>query len=158
MRKRNIVVLVAVGILVVIQFVPVDRSNPPVRGEINAPDSVLSIIRKSCYDCHSNETQWPWYGYVAPVSWLLAHDVHEGRGKLNFSTWSEFSDLKQSVLLLNIREQTSEGKMPLPGYSLLHRDAKLGAAALETLRRWTESPDAAGGEAGERTPEQTQGN
>ena len=74
------------GILVVllaIQLVPVQRSNPPVEAEVPAPENVRTILRRACYDCHSNETVWPWYSRIAPVSFLVASDVHEARAKMN---------------------------------------------------------------------------
>jgi hypothetical protein len=75
--------LLALGIL--IQLIPIRRDNPPATGSVAAPPEVMSILRRSCYDCHSNETIWPWYSRVAPVSWLVARDVHEGRRHVNFS-------------------------------------------------------------------------
>jgi Haem-binding domain len=80
-----VALLVALG---AIQLVPVDTSNPPVTADVPASAAVKGILRRGCCDCHSNETQWPWYGRIAPVSWLLARDVREGRAELNFSTWT----------------------------------------------------------------------
>ena len=83
--------LVALGvILLAAQLVPVDRSNPPVQGEVAAPSEVRAILRRACYDCHSNAVRWPWYGRVAPVSWLLERDVREGRKEVNFSVFNEY--------------------------------------------------------------------
>ncbi|MEJ2720875.1 MAG: heme-binding domain-containing protein, partial [bacterium] len=85
-RKMKRFLIVLAVLVVAIQFVPIDRSNPPIGENINAPAAVTRILRESCYDCHSNETRWPWYAYVAPVSWMLSLHVHEGRDHLNFST------------------------------------------------------------------------
>lgn len=126
-----------VVVIVGIQFVPVERSNPEVTGEIDAPAEVAEVLQRSCYDCHSNETTWPWYSRVAPVSWMLAHHVNEGREKLNFSTWDKLNGEKQSEIVHEIWEETSEGEMPLRTYLLLHPSAKLDDAALETLRAWS---------------------
>src|SRR5688572_19601769 len=82
-------------LLVAIQFVPVDRVNPPVEAEVPALANVRAILRRACYDCHSNETVWPWYSQVAPVSWLVVRDVREGREELNFSTWNRITTQKQ---------------------------------------------------------------
>ena len=139
MRRRNVVGVVVVAILTGIQFVPVDRSNPPVQGEMRAPPAVSEVLRQSCYDCHSNETEWPWYSYVAPVSWMLAHHVDEGRDELNFSTWSDLAEKDRSELVHEISEETSEGKMPLRAYLILHPEAKLSDEALEILRTWSGS-------------------
>jgi hypothetical protein len=139
MRKKSVVALVVVVVLIAIQFVPVNRSNPPVRGEINAPQPVAEVLRRSCYDCHSNETHWPWYSHVAPVSWMLADHVQEARGHLNFSTWGELSDEERSGAVYEIWEQISEGKMPLRSYLIMHPDARLSDRAVETLRAWSDS-------------------
>jgi hypothetical protein len=75
-------------VFIMIQFVPVNRSNPPAQGDFRGSPEVVSVLRRACYDCHSNETVWPWYSRVAPLSWVIAHDVNEGRAVLNFSTWN----------------------------------------------------------------------
>ena len=106
-------VAVAVVLGAAIQFVPVARTNPPVTGDIPAPPEIKTLLRNACYDCHSHETVWPWYSRVAPVSWLVAHDVEEGREHLNFSAWTDYKPLKQSVLLAGAAEEIEEGEMPL---------------------------------------------
>ena len=89
-------ILIVIGVIIVaIQFIPVDRSNPPVTQEINAPPNVMTILKTSCYDCHSNETNWPWYSYVAPVSFLVASDVQNGRKRVNFSEWDKYDEKKR---------------------------------------------------------------
>ena len=87
MSKKKKVAVGLVALLVALQLVPVDRTNPAVTGEVPAPDDVRALLRAACYDCHSNETVWPWYTRVAPVSLLAAHDVEEGREYVNFSEW-----------------------------------------------------------------------
>ncbi len=77
--------LTVVFVLALAQLVPLDRTNPPVDGEAPASGEVREVLRRSCYDCHSHETRWPWYAHVAPVSWWVVHDVHEAREHLNFS-------------------------------------------------------------------------
>jgi hypothetical protein len=119
-----------------IQLVPVDRSNPPVSGTVDAPAEVMAVLRKACFDCHSNETSWPWYSYVAPVSWLVAHDVEEGRKELNFSAWASLEAKKRAHKRKEVWEEVAEGEMPLRPYLLTHPQAKLDAAELETLRVW----------------------
>jgi hypothetical protein len=123
---------------VVIQFVPVDLSNPPVEPglAIAGPPEVVAILKRSCFDCHSHETQWPWYSRVAPVSWLLARDVKEGRKHLNFSKWNGYDDSRREDKGEEIVELTSAGEMPLWFYVPLHPSAKLGPADLDTLARW----------------------
>ena len=125
------------GVLIVIQFIPVDRSNPPVEGEIMESTELKTVLKKSCYDCHSNETVWPWYSYVAPVSWLVADDVHEGRRHLNFSNWQNIEVRKVSKAKQEIWEMVSEGEMPLSKYVLLHPEAKLSEKDKQIIKEWT---------------------
>jgi hypothetical protein len=127
-----------------IQLVPYghDHSNPAVRAEAPWPDDESrAIAERSCYDCHSNETDWPWYSNVAPMSWLVQHDVDEGRSELNFSEWppDDADDLHDPV---------EHGEMPPAKYTRLHGDAKLSAAERdhleEALRQMERDDDHAG--------------
>lgn len=124
---------------VAIQLVPVNRDNPPVASDVEAPPDVKSVLRRSCYDCHSNETKWPWYAYVAPMSWLVAQDVEEGRRELNFSIWGSYPEKKRISHAGNAVEEIEEGHMPLPNYLKLHADAHVTPAELERLREWSEN-------------------
>ncbi len=134
--------LLALGVLVIgMQLIPVSRSNPPVQGEVEAPAKVMAVLERSCYDCHSYETRWPWYAYVAPVSWLVAHDVEEGREHLNFSAWSQHDAEERAEKLEEIWEEVDEGKMPLEKYVWLHSDARLTDADRETLRVWVQASE-----------------
>ena len=128
--------IVAVVVIVGIQLVPIDRTNPPVTAALSAPTEVAAILERSCYDCHSNQTRWPWYSYVAPASWLVADDVHEARGHLNFSSWGEMSSIKQTYMRDEMWEQVEEGEMPLWQYTLVHRQARLSAQDKEVLKGW----------------------
>lgn len=132
---------------IVIQVVPVNRANPPVQGDFRGSAEVVSVLRRACYDCHSNETVWPWYSRIAPVSWLIAHDVHEGRAALNFSTWDQLSAEKQAEALKESWEEIAEGKMPTWYYVVIHPEAKLSTNDRSVLRAWSGS--AAGGEKSE---------
>jgi hypothetical protein len=125
------------GVLIAVQFIPVDRSNPPAEGEIMESTELKTILKRSCYDCHSNETVWPWYSYVAPVSWLVADDVHEGRKHLNFSNWQNIEVRKVSKAKQEIWEMVSEGEMPLGKYVLLHPEAKLSEKDKQIIKDWT---------------------
>ena len=127
---------------IVIQVVPVNRANPPVQGDFRGSAEVVSVLRRACYDCHSNETVWPWYSRIAPVSWLIAHDVHEGRAALNFSTWDQLSAEKQAEALKESWEEIAEGKMPTWYYVVIHPEAKLSANDQSVLRAWTGSATA----------------
>lgn len=129
--------IAVVGLLVLAQFVPVDRSNPVAGQEIEAPAEVAAVLERACYDCHSNETVWPAYSRVAPVSWLVARDVHEGREHLNYSTWDRYSLEERTELMEETLEEIVEGEMPMKTYLLLHPEAKLSAEDLAVLRAWT---------------------
>ena len=139
--------LVFCAAFIVIQVVPVNRANPQVQGDFRGPAEVVSVLRRACYDCHSNETVWPWYSRIAPVSWLIAHDVHEGRAALNFSTWNQLSTEKQAEAVKESWEEIAEGKMPTWYYVVIHPEAKLSANDRSVLRAWTGS--AAAGEKSE---------
>jgi hypothetical protein len=135
MWKR--IALAVVALLLVAQVVPVDRDNPPHAGEVPAPPEIRALLERSCYDCHSRETRWPWYGYVAPVSWQLARDVHEAREHLDFTAWDTYSEKKRRKLVGEVWEEVEEGEMPLWFYLPLHPEARLSPADLERLREWT---------------------
>jgi len=136
--SRIVMMAVAVG-FVGIQFVPVDRTNPPVEKTIDAPAAVRDILERACYDCHSNLTQWPWYGYVAPVSWLVAHDVHEGREELNFSAWNRLSPERKAKKIWEVGEEIAEGEMPLRLYRWMHSHGRLSEAERTVLIQWAKT-------------------
>ena len=127
-----------VAVLFIINSIPVNMSNPPVRSDIETPEKVKKILRESCYDCHSNETVWYWYTEYAPVSWLIAHDVNEGREYLNFSTWDKYSKTEKKELLADSIESINEGEMPMKIYELMHPDAKIDKEELKILTTWVE--------------------
>jgi len=136
---KTTVVRVVLGMAIVligIQFIPVNRSNPPVEEEITVSPEVKAILKRACFDCHSNETIWPGYSRVAPVSWLLAWDVGEGREELNFSTWNRYSQKKRDKIIKEIWEEVQEGEMPPWFYLPLHSDARLSESDRVVLRAW----------------------
>jgi hypothetical protein len=97
---------------------------------------VLSIMQRSCQNCHSVETTWPWYSYVAPVSWLVEKDVRDGRKHFNMSRWSEYTADDRIEILSGIATQVHNKDMPLPQYVLMHRDAKLSDADIDAIYQW----------------------
>jgi hypothetical protein len=131
--------LALAGAFLLSQFFQPERTNPPVESEIDAPPEVAAILERSCYTCHSHETEWPWYAYVTPVSWWVAEHVEHGRGDLNFSQWPvlDFEQLEHSFR--DIDEQIEAGEMPLKSYLLLHREARLSDEDRQVLRRWAQS-------------------
>jgi hypothetical protein len=122
--------------VVAIQLIPIERTNPPAPAELTAPLEIDGLLQRACYDCHSNETRWPWYAYVAPVSWLVAYDVHEARAHLNFSTWGEYPPRKQRHKLGELAEMIEEDEMPLWIYRPLHADAALTEDERAQLVGW----------------------
>jgi mono/diheme cytochrome c family protein len=134
--------LIALAVLVLIQLVPVPRENPPVEEEVAAPSEVRQILRRSCYDCHSHETVWPWYSRIAPLSWLVAYDIREAREHLNFSTWNRYDDAKRRHKLEEAWEEVEEGEMPLWLYLPLHPEARLSQKDRDAIRAWVASTGA----------------
>ena len=129
---------VLVIIFICIQFYPVEYTNPPVTDEIKAPEEVLSVLRNSCYDCHSNETRWPWYNRIVPASWLIMYDVTNGRANMNFSEWDIFEMIESDMKTLIIGAVTS-GVMPPFIYKLGHPNAKLSNEDIAVLAEWAET-------------------
>jgi Haem-binding domain len=135
-RRKRAIIAAAVGIAIAIQFVPIRHDNPPVTADLTAPAPVMATFRRACYDCHSHETRWPWYAYVAPVSWLVARDVHDGRRHLDLSAWSEYPPGDRQKKLAAIADEVEKRDMPLWFYTPLHREARLSTADLSTLVDW----------------------
>lgn len=137
MSSTRRIVTIIIGVLVVgfvllqlVSFVvpSLARTNPPVTYQVkwDSPE-IEQVMRKTCYDCHSNETVWPWYAYVAPVSWLVVNDVNEGRSNLNFSTGQGEIEAEDLV------RQIERDKMPPANYRSMHPDANLTQGQKETL-------------------------
>jgi hypothetical protein len=141
--KLSLITLVA--LVVAAQVVRPARTNPPVdpQKEITAhmqvDPAVMSTLSRACNDCHSNRTEWPWYSNVAPVSWLVAHDVNDGREELNFSEWGASKEKEPGKLLGKICSQVTEGEMPMATYTLIHPQAKLTREEVQNVCRWTNS-------------------
>lgn len=149
MKLAKRLALFLVVVLIAIQFVPAERSNPPVTADLDAPAEVKAVLRKACYDCHSNETVWPWYARIAPAKLLLAHDVEEAREHMNFSTWDAYSEADRTHIRGEVWEEVEEGEMPPWFYTPLHGQAKLTDADREVLRDWAKGAEPGGHEHGE---------
>jgi hypothetical protein len=130
------VVLVVLVLLLAIQLIPVERTNPPVKLEIPAPAEAHALLERSCYDCHSNRTRWPWYSYVAPASWFVIRHVRDGRKDLNMTEWPLMDTEAQLFFLGEMKKQLEERNMPLESYLLLHWGARLGDAERDALLAW----------------------
>ncbi len=136
-RKFVYRALPATAVLIVIaQFIPISKNNPPKEAELQMPAEVKSILKRACYDCHSRETVWPWYSSIAPVSWLISHDVHEGREELDFSAWNRIEIPKRGKKLKKLREEIDENEMPPWYYLVIHRRAGLSAEDHRILDEW----------------------
>jgi hypothetical protein len=139
-----VLVVVVSGLFVVMQFIRPERSNPPVdpartlEARLAVPADVAGILERSCQDCHTHKTRWPWYSRFAPGSWLLARDVNEARDELNLSEWDSYDEETAAEQLEAMCEETKEGEMPLRPYTWLHPGARLSSADVEQLCAWTE--------------------
>jgi len=130
-----------VGITVFVfgaQLVPVDRTNPDRHAPPSWPPKVGRIVERACFDCHSHRTEWPWYARIAPMSWLVAYDVNEGREHLNFSAWADLAPADKRHALEEMREVIAERAMPLWYYTPLHPEARLDDAAYARLDTWAQ--------------------
>jgi hypothetical protein len=133
-------IVVAVGLA--IQVARPARTNPPtdparaVGAHVAIPPAVQTTLRRACYDCHSNETRWPWYSSVAPVSWFVIGHVNDGRRRLNFSEWDAHDRRTPTPPFGRICQEVSGGGMPLSSYLLLHDDARLTPADVSQLCAW----------------------
>ena len=140
MKKK--LVLGIVFILVAIQFIRIDKSAPesdPKEDILvveNVPSEIGAILKTSCYDCHSNQTVYPWYSNVAPVSWWLKQHINEGRKELNFSEWGVYSERRKDHKLKEIDELVEKGEMPLDSYLWIHGDARLSEQQTKQLVNW----------------------
>ena len=140
MKKLLPKILLGVVVLVLgAQLIRPAKTNPPVTGEIETSPEVKSLLKRACYDCHSNETTWPWYTNVAPVSWLVIDHVNEGRRELNFSEWAGYEPKRQAHKLDEVAKEIEAGDMPLSGYAPMHPEAKLTDAEKKTLIDWAKT-------------------
>lgn len=136
---KNVLPKVLLGLAVVllgIQLIRPEKTNPPITQEVVAPAEVKQLLQRACYDCHSNETKWPWYSNVAPVSWLVANHVAEGRRELNFSEWDTYDDKRRAHKLEETEEMIERGEMPEALYVVGHGEAKLTDAEKKILVDW----------------------
>jgi hypothetical protein len=141
MRRAFKVVLVSLAILFAgVQLVRPARTNPaadPARALTpHVPANVAAILDRSCRDCHSSETRWPWYSNIAPASWLVIDHVNHGRSHFNYSNWTAYDEERRLALRRNSCDLARGGTMPMPSYLLLHRSARLSPGDIEALCTW----------------------
>lgn len=136
MKKIIIVLTVA---FIMLQFFQIDKNNPPVNKEVdflkikNTPEAVATTIRNACYDCHSNETKYPWYSNIQPVAWFMKEHFEEGRKALNFSTFATYTPEQQMDKMNDAAKVIREDEMPLDSYLIMHSEAQLTAQKKEGL-------------------------
>jgi hypothetical protein len=145
-RKPALAALLALGVatvaaqLITARWVnPISPNSPVSNGDIGAPAQIAALLTRACYDCHSNQTKWPWYSRVAPASWLVARDVASARKELNFSEWRSYYPQTRMRKLQWMGRVVRERSMPPWAYRLMHPDARLTDAERATLDRWIES-------------------
>ncbi len=138
---KMVAVLVFAGFLLA-QFFRPDRANPAVvqvetlYASTAVPADVQAVLARSCSDCHSNETAYPWYSNVSPFSWFLADHIEHGRRELNFSVWNTYTAAQKTKKLEEICEQVEARTMPLPSYLWIHRNAALNDSDVKLLCDW----------------------
>jgi len=139
------VLIVIAGMLLLAQLVRPAKTNPAtdpsqaVEARVNVPPQVAAILNRSCADCHSNKTVWPWYTNVAPVSWFVINHVNEGRRHLNFSEWGKYTGRRSDKVMAEICDQVKMGEMPLSSYTPLHPDSSLSDEDKRILCDWANS-------------------
>jgi hypothetical protein len=130
--------LIMIGLLLAIQLIRPEKTNPPIDevSTLKAPEKVMKLLKSSCYDCHSNETVWPWYSEVAPLSWSIISHVNDGRDALNFSNWITIDAKTKTKRLKRAIKTINNGMMPLTGYLKFHQEADLDNTQKATLIEW----------------------
>ena len=129
-------------VLVGIQFIPTTRNQsdivPPtdLMEIYSVPVKVEVIFKTSCYDCHSNNTAYPWYNKIRPASWIMQGHIKEGKAELNFSEFGSYSERKKKSKFKSILSQVKDGEMPLASYTWIHRDAKLSENEKKDIEDW----------------------
>ena len=144
MKKSSIIIILSAILfgLIVIQFFPIDKSVPESDPEVdflvvtNPPRRIISVLKASCYDCHSYKTRYPWYSNAAPISWKLKSHINEGLEHLNFSEFGKYSREESNHALREMKEVIREKEMPLKSYLLFHKEARLSSEKREMLIQW----------------------
>ena len=144
MSKKRKMLIAIVSLLVLIQFIRPERNmgvadtpNDITHSVVVSPE-VKNILEKSCYDCHSNHTEYPWYANVQPIAGWLAHHVDEGKDELNFSEFDMYKLKRKTHKLKEVIEQVKTGEMPMNSYTIIHKDASLSEEQKTKLIKWAE--------------------
>ena len=140
-RFKKIAWAIAIG-LIAIQFIQPARNisgqvlETDISKAVSVPDPVQMILKRACYNCHSNNTIYPFYAYIQPIGWLLNSHIEEGKSQLNFSDFGSLSKRRQASKLKSIANQIKDGEMPLPAYTMLHKNAVLGKTDKDLIINW----------------------
>ncbi|MGJ8593773.1 MAG: heme-binding domain-containing protein [Aquaticitalea sp.] len=139
MKIFKIIAWILLIAFVGIQFIPTERNQSDVVPKTdfllvnNTPQNLATLLKKSCYDCHSNNTEYPWYNKIQPTTWYLEDHIRHGKGEFNFNLWDELSDRRKSSKLKSIISQIENDEMPLESYTWIHRDAIFSESEKDTL-------------------------
>lgn len=141
---KKIVILLVAGLIIIQFFRPtknIAEGEQPnnIATVATVPDNVQSILKRSCMDCHSNNTVYPWYDRIQPVAWFLDHHVQEGKSEINFDEYATYNLRRKYHKMEEIVEQIKEDNMPIKGYTVMHKDAKLSDNDKQDLIQWAES-------------------
>ena len=134
-KMFRVFLLLLLGV-VAVQFIQPRFENPPVTGDITAPAEVKAVLKKACFDCHSNETKLVWFDRISPASWLVAKDIQNGRNIINFSEWDKLNPAQQKDKFWEIVNHAASGVMPPKQYALMHPEVKLSEADLAILKNY----------------------
>jgi hypothetical protein len=142
-KKMKWIFAAFVAVFALLQFTNPARTNPPVVHDLMAtsvpPPEIAAMLHAACYDCHSYETKWPWYSHVAPVSWLIASDVKDGRRDMNFSDWPGNDPMRAAKRLEDMSEKIGYDEMPPEKYRLIHAGARLTETQRKELTDWLDA-------------------
>jgi len=144
-KKLKTAVFVLFAIFAATQLIRPNLTNPTViqsetiEAAMEIPTDAAAILERSCADCHTNKTKFPFYAKISPFNWFIVRHIEEGRRQMNFSVWNTYEPRRKLRKLKQICEQVSDGEMPLPSYLWVHRAARLSEKDVEILCAWTES-------------------
>lgn len=142
MKVKKIILWVVLGLLLGIQFVPSMSNQSQVVPKTDfmlvndVPNKITTILKESCYDCHSNNTRYPWYNNIQPIAWFLENHIKKGKEELNFNNFGNYSKRRQSSKLKATIDQIKDNEMPLSSYTLIHGEAKLSIMEKESLMNY----------------------
>ena len=144
----KIIVIIGIAAFIVLQFFRIDKTNPLVvqadtlEASTVVPGDINLIMERSCNDCHTNQTQYPWYANIQPSGWFLKNHIEDGRKHLNFSVWNTYTPSKKSKKLEEVCEQIESKEMPIPSYLWIHRSSVLSDSDGKALCGWAKQEQA----------------